>query len=188
MAQYIDKSALVAEIKGYISNYKEIVAKINRNDSTWVDSVSMIESKIGVLQHLLSFLDTLEVKEVEEEPVSEDLEEAAYQFGNCFESHFGLASMSFIKGAEWQKENLWKPVDGDDLPEVDREVIALVEENEHYKVVFAHRPPEYWDGKNILTGEVTRYEPKRYDKGGWNQPTVKWWLDIELPKIEGGDV
>lgn len=65
MAQYIDKSALVAEIKGYISNYKEIVAKTNRNDSTWVDSVSMIESKIDVLQHLLAFLDTLEVKEVD---------------------------------------------------------------------------------------------------------------------------
>ena len=72
MTQYIDKSALVAEIKGYISNYKEIVAKTNRNDSTWVDSVSMIESKIGVLQHVLFFLDTLEVKDIQEEPVNED--------------------------------------------------------------------------------------------------------------------
>jgi hypothetical protein len=62
MAQYINKAALVAEIENYISNYKEIVAKTNRNDSTWVDSVSMIDAKIGVLQHLLSFLDTLEVK------------------------------------------------------------------------------------------------------------------------------
>lgn len=90
---------------------------------------------------------------------------------------------TFIAGAQWQKEHLWKPADGDDLPEVDREVIALVEENEHYKVVFAHRPPKYWDG-NILTGEVTRHYPKRYDKGGWNMPDVKWWLDCELPKME----
>ena len=81
-------------------------------------------------------------------------------------------------------EEIWKPADGDYLPEIDREVIALVWENEHYKVVFVHRPPEYWDGKNIITNEVTRYESKRYDKGGWNQPDVKFWLDCELPKIE----
>lgn len=80
--------------------------------------------------------------------------------------------------------NLWKPADGDDLPEINREVIALVEEFGHYKSVFAHRPPEYWDGKNILTGEVTRYYPKRYDKGNWNQPNIKWWLDCDIPKTK----
>ena len=77
--------------------------------------------------------------------------------------------------------SIWKSADGDDLPEIDREVIALLEDG---KVVFAHRPPEYWNGKNIITNEVTRYEPKRYDKGEWNQPNVKWWLDLDLPKIE----
>ena len=65
MTQYIDKAALVAKIGRYISNYKEIVVKTDRNDSTWVDSVSMIDAKIDVLQHLLSFLDTLETKEVD---------------------------------------------------------------------------------------------------------------------------
>lgn len=63
MEQYISKAALVAEIKGYISSYKEIVAKINRNDSTRMDSVSMIDAKIDVLQHVLFFLDTLKVKD-----------------------------------------------------------------------------------------------------------------------------
>lgn len=91
---------------------------------------------------------------------------------------------SFIAGAEWADRTAWKPADGDNLPEIDREVIALVEENGHYKVVFAHRPPEYWDGRNIITNEVTRYYTKRYDKGEWNQPNVKWWLDLELPKME----
>ena len=93
-----------------------------------------------------------------------------------------IAQSKFKEGAEWAYSHVLKPADGDDLPEIDREVIALVEENEHYKVVFAHRPPEYWDGKNILTGEVTRHYPKRYDKGNWNQPDVKWWLDIEIPQ------
>jgi hypothetical protein len=73
----------------------------------------------------------------------------------------------------------WKDAQGDDLPEIDREVIALLDNG---KVVFAHRPPEYWDGKNIITGKVTRNYPKTYDKGGWNIPDVKFWLDVELPK------
>ena len=86
---------------------------------------------------------------------------------------------AFIAGADWQKEHLWKPADGDDLPEIDREVIALLDNG---KVVFAHRPPEYWDGKDIVTGKVTRNYPKTYDKGGWNIPNIKYWLDVELPK------
>lgn len=73
----------------------------------------------------------------------------------------------------------WKDAQGDDLPEIDREVVALLDNG---KVVFAHRPPEYWDGKNIVTGKVTRNYPKTYDKGGWNIPNIKYWLDVELPK------
>lgn len=95
----------------------------------------------------------------------------------------------FKAGARWQKENLWKDAQGDDLPEIDREVIVLVKapldhEDSLLKVAFAHRPPKYWEGKSIGTGEITRYEPKRYDKGGWNQPNVVYWLDVELPKEE----
>ena len=86
-----------------------------------------------------------------------------------------------IYGAEWADKTAWKPADGDDLPEIDREVIALAEENGCYKVVFAHRPPEYWDGRNAITNKITRNHIKRYDKGGWNQPNVKWWLDLILP-------
>ena len=75
----------------------------------------------------------------------------------------------------------WKSADGDELPDIDREVIALTTDG---KVVFAHRPAEAWKGNNIDTGEVTTYYPKRYDAGGWNQPDVKWWLDIQLPDID----
>lgn len=75
----------------------------------------------------------------------------------------------------------WKDAQGDDLPEYDREVIAILDNG---KVVFAHRPPEYWDGKNIITGKVTRHYPKTYDKGGWNIPNVKYWLDCLLPNMK----
>lgn len=73
----------------------------------------------------------------------------------------------------------WKDAQGDDLPEIDREVVVLLNNG---RVAFGHRPPEYWDGKNIITGKVTRNYPKTYDKGGWNIPDVKFWLDVELPK------
>ena len=77
----------------------------------------------------------------------------------------------FIIGAEWADKTAWKPADGDNLPEIDREVIALVEENGYYKVVFAHRPNP--NGDAIC-----------YDKGGWNMPDIRYWLDLELPKME----
>ncbi len=93
---------------------------------------------------------------------------------------------SFIAGAEWADSHAWKPADGDDLPEIDKEVVVLYQhyplDVDEYSVGFAHRPPEYWDGKNIGTGVVTRYYPKKYGKGGWSSPDVKWWLDLDLPK------
>ena len=127
-----------------------------------------------------------------EEPVSEELEEACEQLAENARKHKAETSSPFfsqtdyrqgvIDGAKWQKENLWKHADGNDLPIIDREVIALLDNG---KVVFAHRPQEYWDGKDIVTGKVTRHYPKTYDKGGWNIPNVKYWLDVELPKEMG---
>ena len=188
MAQYIDKSALVSEIKERIETYKKGYA--NGDDR-----------RADALEVLLHDIDTLEVKEAKEEPVSEDLEEAASRYAKEEYSHKSPATLpdrcrgcyaplmyAFKTGAKWQKANLWKDAQGDELPEIDREVIALVQDYsddaEHLRIVYAHRPPEYWDGKNILTGEVTCYKPKRYDKGGWNLPNVKYWLDVEFPKVE----
>jgi len=76
----------------------------------------------------------------------------------------------------------WKDAQGDDLPEYDREVIAIINNG---KVAFAHRPnPNGWDGKSLSTGKVEHYTPKTYDKGGWNITDVKWWLDCSLPNME----
>lgn len=100
---------------------------------------------------------------------------------NVYDRYAGLKD-----GAEWADSTAWKPAAGDILPEIDREVVALVEENGLCKVVIAHRPLEHWNGKNLSTGEITTYTPKRYGKGGWNQPNVKWWLDLEFPKTMEG--
>jgi hypothetical protein len=90
---------------------------------------------------------------------------------------------AFLCGAEEMERLIdssmwWKSADGEELPAIDHEVIALTTEG---KVVFAHRPKESWTGKNIVTGEVTIYFPERYGAGGWNSPDIKWWLDIDIP-------
>ena len=92
--------------------------------------------------------------------------------------------LAFEAGVEWCRNNLWKDAQGDDLPEIDREVIALLTNS---KVCFAHRPnPDGWDGKSITTGEVKHYDVQTYDNGGWNIPDVKYWLDAPIPQ-EGGE-
>jgi hypothetical protein len=171
MAQYIDKSAVVAEIENWIkeASRRYTLSKVQFS----------LSDRIKSLENLLSFLDTLEVRE---ESVSKDLEEAAFDYAEACKYDGGeklLCVEHFKAGAKWQAENLWKPADGDCLPEIDREVIALLDNG---KVVFAHRPSEHWDGKNIDTGKVTRYYPKTYDKGGWNIPNLKYWLDYPLPE------
>ena len=98
------------------------------------------------------------------------------------EKEYTCYEEAFEDGAKWKVENIWKPADGNDLPEIDMEVIALLDNG---KVGFAHRPdPKGWDGKSITTGEVEHYTPKTYGKGGWNIPDVKWWLDCSLPNME----
>ena len=199
MAKYINKDALVAEVKRLIAFYSKEIE--DNKEDPWAMDIA----KRDILQEILSFLDNLEVKEVQEEPVSEDLEKAAEQdvceVVNCC-SVTGIPNdhipswvqdamvNEFIHGAQWKENHLWKPADGDDLPEYDREVIVLTQpyplEGSEFAVSFAHRPdPKGWDGKSITTGEVEHYTPKTYNKGGWNIPNVKWWLDVyKLPNVE----
>lgn len=74
----------------------------------------------------------------------------------------------------------------DNLPEIDREVIVLCDDGHGgYKVCFGHRPVESYTGISITNhSEMEEYYPERHDKGGWNIPDIRWWLDVELPKME----
>ena len=84
-------------------------------------------------------------------------------------------------GLNYIEKNILKDAQGNDLPEINREVIVLCENG---KVCYGHRPdPNGWDGKNITTGEVSHYTPQIYDNGGWNIPNVKWWFDIDVNEL-----
>lgn len=94
MEQYINKAALVAEI-----------------ERMKVDAIQFPFEEygtVGTCNKLLSFLDTLEVKEVREETVNEDLEEAAEEyapdFSNSIASKAAVDAIrdAFKAGAQWQ--------------------------------------------------------------------------------------
>ena len=119
MKQLIDKSAVVAEIRRIMAEemsfFEDCCKDEFENSSSPVVYTRM--------EMLLSFLDTLEVKEVEEETISEDLEYAALlhypKMSRISEPHgfipadnkshyLGDANednrKAFIVGAQWQKE------------------------------------------------------------------------------------
>ena len=98
MAQYINKAAVVAEIERRIKEFDEI--------GTYL-------SPKGTLTNLLCFLDTTDTKEVEEEPVSNDLEEAARKIATRHsritgDTYYANDAWFFKKGAQWQKEQMEK--------------------------------------------------------------------------------
>jgi hypothetical protein len=134
---------------------------------------------------LFTFMDSLP-----NEPVSEELNEFALQYAGHhapYDSCIQEVEDAVKAGAGWQKENLWKPADGDDLPEYEREVVVFTQNYPDdagmMMVAIGHRPtPEGFDGKSLTTGEVEHYIPKTYGKGGWNIPDIVYWLDVELPK------
>ena len=116
----------------------------------------------------------------------DDLEKFINELSKQFpEVSFAKVCKIAARTAKWQKEHLWKSADGDDLPEIGREVVAFQADFPNlFRIVVAHRPnPEGYDGKSIATGVVEHYTPKTYDKGGWNIPNVKYWLDCQIPNM-----
>ena len=101
----IDKNALVAEIE---KCYNECLKRAKITDPHyWYAKADAYRNVLVVLN------DTLEVKEVQEEPVSEDLEEAAENYAVTDEVFPNgkvmidfQAEKAFRAGAKWQKEQL----------------------------------------------------------------------------------
>ena len=97
----IDKSALVAEIERRIKN---LYPK---------EGQGMVVTKIlkDHYEDLLDFLNTLEVKEMKEEPVSEKLLDKAAKLhvietrgeDVVWDENAGCAMLDFKAGAKWQK-------------------------------------------------------------------------------------
>ena len=92
--------------------------------------------------------------------------------------------IAFVQGALWADAHLWKSADGDDLPEIDREVIVFTQTERQYpKVAIAHTIP-MGDWKQF---DGNRYYLERNGEVGWSLPDVKIWLDCKMPFKEGGE-
>lgn len=157
---------------------------------SYIDKLLEKYPKNYYLLTVAEFIDSLQ-----EESVSNNLEDklkdyayqVAYDLSNDWlkeNATWDDVETAVKLGAQWQKEHLLKDAQGDDLPEIDREVIALIEAYGHYRVIFAHRVDENAEFNTSIGGKPFVLHPKRYDKGCWNVPGVKWWLDLDLPKIE----
>lgn len=72
----IDKSALVAEIERWIKHYN--LAAKEFGDEGYKDNVLMEQCKASACERILSFLDTLEVKEVDLDEAARKLEDKVY--------------------------------------------------------------------------------------------------------------
>lgn len=103
-----------------------------------------------------------------------------------------IVAAAFENGIDYAQHHpdcLWRDAHSNDLPEIEREVVVLIQDwkdEEYARVAFGHRPnPKGWTGKNLSTGKIEHYTPKTFGKGGWNLANVKYWLDVELPiKVE----
>lgn len=106
MEQYIRKYALVAEVDNWIEFFTN---KKNEEGISQINKVSFV-GRITELQGIKDFIDTLEVKEVEEEAVSNDLEEAAKNHKSAIHivspQWTSEVEKAFKAGAEWQKEQI----------------------------------------------------------------------------------
>lgn len=102
--ELIDKTALVAEIERKMNLCKQILLRSRtRQDDDYH------QGNIEAYEVVISLLDTLEVKEVDEEPASNDLEEAVKKYLTSLrKSHFEGYDIerAFKKGAQWQKEQM----------------------------------------------------------------------------------
>ena len=118
MAQYMDKSAVVAVIEKRKNICKKVVWDLRTQENK-----DYYQGKAEAYKEVLDLLDTLEVKEVQEEPVSDDLEEAseeyAYTNWQSDDYHDGAAEglpfdaightqKTFKAGAKWQTDQFEK--------------------------------------------------------------------------------
>lgn len=166
----------VEKIRGRIENWFNICLKRAK-----IVDADYWNAKADAYRNVLLAFDSLP-----EESASKDLEEVAERYARerSIEPDFPVyneeyeVELAYEEGAQWQKEHLWKDAQGSDLPEIDREVIVIDKQG---KVCFAHRPPESWTGISLNNSEMEEFYPERYDKGEWNIPDVKWWLNLPLP-------
>lgn len=137
----IDKAALVAEIERRVEAIRKAFNEpgiLSGVDRTYA------YAQYEAFKSLFPYLDALDTKEVEEEPVSNDLEEAVKKYLTSLrKSHFEGYDIerAFEKGAKWQKERLMEnaveavihPYDGEIW--VDKDLLSIYDDCQRVKLI-----------------------------------------------------
>lgn len=154
MAQYIDKSALVAEIE---KCYNECLTRAKITDSDYWNA------KADAYRNVLTILDNLEVKEVDIDKEignffgDDDWKASAFEEEQRdmikFAKHF------FELGIKAQHDN-WKVVDNTNLPQTDRTKMYCVFTKQHYILATVINHPQ---DEDLLQWKCTDFPFRRYD-------------------------
>ena len=145
MEQYIPKSAVVAEIKRRMNE--------NGGKQALPQYFGMVEEDLNIL----SFLDTLEVKDVDL-----DFEQELYKaFGQVKDFTLGMriAKYFYSLGLKAQHDN-WKVVDNTNLPQGDRTKVYCVFTKQRYILATVINNPQ---DEDLLQWKCTEFPFHRYD-------------------------
>lgn len=161
----IDKDALVAEIEKIIADETESIKSFERNKNA--SEVQRSNARIGVLTHLRSLLNTLDVKEVDlEKEIKEE-----YLKCRCYggrdnilvilnEPQFNEIAKYFFELGLKAKHDNWKVVDNTNLPQGDRNKIYCVFTKQRYILATVINHPQ---DEDLLQWRCTEFPFHRYD-------------------------
>jgi uncharacterized protein (UPF0335 family) len=164
MVHLIDKSALVAEIERLKEEALQKKGQCKRH------GLEKIMHQISAYNKILSFIDTIEVKEVDlEKHLKEDIEEVFFDLNGVAvkgATHYltvedvkDIAKHFFELGIKAQHDN-WKVVDNINPPQADRNKIYCVFTKQRYILAKVIDHPQDDD---LLQWKCTEFPNHRYD-------------------------
>lgn len=102
MEQYVNKSDIVAEIKRIMDTENENINSFEQHRNT--SEKQRYNARMALLEYILSFLNTLEVKEVDlEKELDRYTNSAEYVYNETRDSYFLVAKHFFELGLKAQK-------------------------------------------------------------------------------------
>ena len=165
MAHLIDKDALVAEIERLKDDAHNGVSYHQSRQNVGLNNeLSIWEHLENAFATVLKNIDTLEVKEVQEEPVSEDLEDAAkhYLYSNILYDDVYVGNPTdkdciemFKAGAQWQKEHLLAGVDVEAMINESRKNLPRILPKEAIENILDIYKEGILDTLKVIKGEIT---------------------------------
>ena len=151
---------------------EKLKAEIEKRKAYWHYKPGLIKASYAEEEDsdILSLLDSLEVKEVNQPSLPPNLDEAAEEYGNkntfCPDEWTSTKELSYLfskafkAGAKWEAGQGWKEVDNQNYPTPDKKKIYVVYTKEHYHLARVINHPQDDDLYQWMCTEFPNY---RYD-------------------------